>query len=182
MSNKKIILICSLTILLIILLSFIYNNYQTNIINNNLIVENNELKKELSDIKYKKDGILNMIPQYIDETNMIIDELSLELPTLKYNNENEKMQLEIAKQWLKDNKNNPQVLLPDEIVIRLGPANKINDNNYIIELLVYKKQNRNVIHEGEWPYPLTVGNIGCMFMTISKGNATWKVVDFKRKV
>lgn len=183
MSKKKILTILSVIFLLATIVFLFVNIHRKNVAIENLNAENSKLKEELADTMSKKVGILHMIPKYVEDINTILDDLSPNLPILKnYNNENEKKYLEKAEQWLEENKNNPQILLPDEVIISMGAVTKTNDNNYCIHLLVYRKHDINEINEGEWPYPITIGNLKQMLMIVSNDLQSWKVIDFIRSM
>jgi uncharacterized protein YpmS len=134
--------------------------------------------QKLEEIKSKEDGLRNMIPQYISETNRILDEVSPVLPVLKFKSNEEKKILSNAKEWLLGQEG--KKALKNEVVLSLDP-NGLGDNNlFIINALIYEKP---VIssNENEMPTPIGKEYIKIGQIRMKKENGDWKFSQFVDK-
>ncbi|USG66748.1 hypothetical protein NDK47_05475 [Brevibacillus ruminantium] len=144
--------------------------------------EKQALLEEIAQLKDKEVGLQNMIKQYVEETNFILDEVSPLLPVFSFKTEEEKIILERAKSWLQatDKQRKPDAPpLDKNLVILSLNANGVGDNDmYIIDVIFYEKQDPDEIGKSEWPRPIGKSFIGYGQIRLKQKQGNWEVAEF----
>jgi hypothetical protein len=142
-----------------------------------LLSQVNLQNQQLEEIKNREIGARNMIPQYITDTNKILDEASSVLPVLKFKTKTSEEQkiLINAKEWLLSPEG--KKALKNKVVLSLNP-NGIGDNNlFIIDALTYEKHDIST-NVTEMPTPLAKEYIQYAQFRMKQENGEWKVAEF----
>jgi hypothetical protein len=144
-----------------------------------LLSQLNLQNQQLEEIKNRELGARNMIPQYMSDTNSILDEVSSVLPVLKFKtktktNEEQKL-LSSAKEWLLGQEG--KKALKNKVVLSLLPNGLGNNNLFIIDALTYEKPiiSTNVT---EMPIPIGKAYIQYAQFRMKQENGEWKVAEF----
>lgn len=142
----------------------------------------NEKTEELEEIKQINRGLRNMFSQYINEINTILDKVNPVLPVYKYSSQLDIQKLDIAKQWVIENEkgsNENKLLKENEVIIVLGPVRMVDQDNCVIDLLVYEKQ-KTTDREGEvLPRPIGKDYWKHMYIEMENNNGIWEVSGYK---
>ncbi len=124
-----------------------------------------------------------MFALYINEINTILDMVNPLLPVNKYSNEKDKEKLDIAKKWVVENEKSSvanKLLKENEIILVFGPVRMVNQENCVIDLLAYERQDTND-RKGE-VYPRPIGKdsyFKYMYIEMKNNNGVWEVSGYE---
>jgi hypothetical protein len=172
---KNIYLSYLLIIIIVIMSGYIVVLNNKAMESSKLLSQVNLQNQQLEEIKNKENGVRDMIPQYISETNQILDEVSSVLPVLKFKTNEEHNLLLSAKDWIIGQEG--MKALKNKVVLSLNP-NGLGDNNlFIINALIYEKP---VISSKVTDMPRPIGKEYIQYAQIrlKQENGEWKVAEF----
>lgn len=143
--------------------------------------ENAVLKKEAEDRETLVSGLRNMFPQYVRESESILNELSPVIPVINQDTEEEKQMMNSIQHWMQLHRiredGGLSVLEHNRVILSLESLGAGEDDSYTIQAMYYEIPGP-LKPTGDYPRLVGKEYIGYAKFVMKKLQGDWEVSEY----
>ncbi|ULO10041.1 hypothetical protein H1230_15475 [Paenibacillus sp. 19GGS1-52] len=143
--------------------------------------ENTVIKKESESKAELITGLKNLFPQYVRESESILNELSKVIPACQYNTEEQKQMMDKIKKWIQKNRIKEELGLSfldqNRVILSLKPLGNETDGSFSIEAMYYEIPGESEAIS-DYPRPTGKEYVGVSVFKMKKKNGVWEVSQY----